>query len=332
MSTIERSNRPASFSKIRSRLTFAASASASCMPSPDAMPSRISRPGAARADDDPVDRDLRPADPLDNCPHGEIVSLLLRCAERASTGRRPAAMRGQGERNHSSKGACLPIRMGMEAARNPWPALGTLLVRDGAVTPEQLELALAEKRLKPELRLGEILVENGFVTRVADLARPRRAARARVRRARLRVDRDRSGDAAAGEPRAPLPGSADSLPRGRLRARRGRRPDERDVLRRAPARPRDAGAGLRRLAGRDRAGDHQGPRQRVGLDRGSRHRRPGIGGRRDRPRPRAQHAGRRLHQPRRSRRRSTSAPPTSTSPRSSAGSSSGSASTASCAS
>src|SRR4249920_314645 len=55
----------------------------------------------------------------------------------------------------------------MEAARNPWPALGTLLVRDGAVTPEQLELALAEKRVKPELRLGEILVENGFVTRVA---------------------------------------------------------------------------------------------------------------------------------------------------------------------
>ncbi len=56
---------------------------------------------------------------------------------------------------------------GMEAARNPWPALGTLLVRDGAVTPEQLELALAEKRLKPDVRLGEILVENGFVTRAA---------------------------------------------------------------------------------------------------------------------------------------------------------------------
>ena len=55
----------------------------------------------------------------------------------------------------------------MEAARNPWPALGTLLVRDGALTPEQLELALAEKRLKPEVRLGEILVENGFATRAA---------------------------------------------------------------------------------------------------------------------------------------------------------------------
>jgi type IV pilus assembly protein PilB len=54
---------------------------------------------------------------------------------------------------------------GVEAARNPWPALGTLLVRDGAVTPEQLERALEEKRHKPEKRLGEILVEQGATTR-----------------------------------------------------------------------------------------------------------------------------------------------------------------------
>jgi type IV pilus assembly protein PilB len=53
----------------------------------------------------------------------------------------------------------------VEAARNPWPALGTLLVRDGAVTPEQLERALEEKRRKPEKRLGEILVEQGATTR-----------------------------------------------------------------------------------------------------------------------------------------------------------------------
>ncbi len=53
----------------------------------------------------------------------------------------------------------------MEAARNPWPALGTLLVRDGSVTPEQLERALEEKRRKPEKRLGEILVEQGSTTR-----------------------------------------------------------------------------------------------------------------------------------------------------------------------
>jgi type IV pilus assembly protein PilB len=58
----------------------------------------------------------------------------------------------------------------MEAARKPrnqWPALGTLLVRDGAVTSEQLESALTVQRLKPELRLGEILLEQGFVTPLA---------------------------------------------------------------------------------------------------------------------------------------------------------------------
>jgi len=58
----------------------------------------------------------------------------------------------------------------VEAARNPWPALGTLLVRDGAVTAEQLERAIAEKRNTPEKRLGEILVEQGSTTR-AQIAR-----------------------------------------------------------------------------------------------------------------------------------------------------------------
>ncbi len=58
----------------------------------------------------------------------------------------------------------------MEAVRNPrnqWPALGTLLVRDGAVTPEQLEQALIKQRDRPDQRLGEILLEEGFVTPVA---------------------------------------------------------------------------------------------------------------------------------------------------------------------
>jgi len=53
---------------------------------------------------------------------------------------------------------------------NPWPALGTLLVRDGAVTAEQLESALEEKRRTPTKRLGEILVEHGATTR-AEVAR-----------------------------------------------------------------------------------------------------------------------------------------------------------------
>ncbi len=52
----------------------------------------------------------------------------------------------------------------MEAARNPWPALGTLLVRDGVITAEQLEFALVAKRRSPQLRLGEILVEHGYCT------------------------------------------------------------------------------------------------------------------------------------------------------------------------
>jgi type IV pilus assembly protein PilB len=52
----------------------------------------------------------------------------------------------------------------VEAARNPWPALGTLLVRDGVISAEQLEFALAAKRRSPELRLGEILVEHGYCT------------------------------------------------------------------------------------------------------------------------------------------------------------------------
>jgi type IV pilus assembly protein PilB len=55
----------------------------------------------------------------------------------------------------------------MEAAQNPWPALGTLLVRDGVITPEQLELALEAKRLTPSKRLGEILVDQGFASRPA---------------------------------------------------------------------------------------------------------------------------------------------------------------------
>ena len=53
----------------------------------------------------------------------------------------------------------------MQAARNPWPALGALLVRDGSIAPEQLERALEERRASPTRRLGEILVEQGAATR-----------------------------------------------------------------------------------------------------------------------------------------------------------------------
>ncbi len=55
----------------------------------------------------------------------------------------------------------------MEAAQNPWPALGTLLVRDGAITSDQLESALEEKRRVPAKRLGEILVTLGYASEEA---------------------------------------------------------------------------------------------------------------------------------------------------------------------
>ena len=51
----------------------------------------------------------------------------------------------------------------MEAAAHPWPALGALLLRDGALSVEQLEQALREKDSSGK-RLGEILVDSGFVT------------------------------------------------------------------------------------------------------------------------------------------------------------------------
>jgi type IV pilus assembly protein PilB len=45
------------------------------------------------------------------------------------------------------------------------PALGTLLVRDGVVSEEEVEAALAQQRISGSKRLGEILVERGSVTR-----------------------------------------------------------------------------------------------------------------------------------------------------------------------
>jgi type II secretory ATPase GspE/PulE/Tfp pilus assembly ATPase PilB-like protein len=56
------------------------------------------------------------------------------------------------------------------ASATSCPPLGTLLVRDGLVTEDELEAALAEQRLSGEKRLGEILVERGTLTR-ADVAR-----------------------------------------------------------------------------------------------------------------------------------------------------------------
>src|SRR5207245_11793215 len=48
---------------------------------------------------------------------------------------------------------------------SPHPALGALLVRDGLLTEEDLDAALAQQRLTGSKRLGEILVERGVVNR-----------------------------------------------------------------------------------------------------------------------------------------------------------------------
>lgn len=52
----------------------------------------------------------------------------------------------------------------MEAAHHHWPALGTLLMRDGLVSEDELEAALARQRDSGK-RLGEVLVDQGTVTR-----------------------------------------------------------------------------------------------------------------------------------------------------------------------
>lgn len=54
----------------------------------------------------------------------------------------------------------------MDATKDAWVPLGTLLLRVGAIDPEQLEIALTEKERSPR-RLGEILVEWGWVPSVA---------------------------------------------------------------------------------------------------------------------------------------------------------------------
>jgi type IV pilus assembly protein PilB len=46
----------------------------------------------------------------------------------------------------------------------PWLPLGSLLVRAGKITTEQLELALVEQQQQRSRRLGEILVEWGWTT------------------------------------------------------------------------------------------------------------------------------------------------------------------------
>src|SRR5262249_14165906 len=56
------------------------------------------------------------------------------------------------------------------AQSQSWPTLGTLLIRDGVVSEEELDAALAQQRVCGGRRLGDILVGRGSVTR-SDVAR-----------------------------------------------------------------------------------------------------------------------------------------------------------------
>ena len=51
-----------------------------------------------------------------------------------------------------------------------WPVLGSLLLRDGLVTEDELDAALAQQRLSSTRRLGEILMQRGSLTE-AQIAR-----------------------------------------------------------------------------------------------------------------------------------------------------------------
>jgi MSHA biogenesis protein MshE len=54
----------------------------------------------------------------------------------------------------------------LPAPKPAWLPLGTLLVREGLITPEQLELALSDQQATG-LRLGELLVTWGWVESAA---------------------------------------------------------------------------------------------------------------------------------------------------------------------
>ena len=93
-----------------------------------------------RGDDLALDRDRCLAHPLHDRTHRRI----LRCAHAVDATSRYLTR--------------------MEAAHQPWPKFGSLLVRDGLITEEELALALDEQRVSGK-RLGEILVDKGTITR-----------------------------------------------------------------------------------------------------------------------------------------------------------------------
>ena len=78
------------------------------------------------------------------------------------------------------------------------PQLGSLLLRDGVITAEQLQAALAQKEAEGG-RLGEILLRYNIATGAGDRARPRGAVRPRVRGAEPVRGRTRRNEPVARE-------------------------------------------------------------------------------------------------------------------------------------
>ena len=145
VSSRERSKRPSSFSNTRSRATLPASRAASASASPAATPSSTSRPG-------PISAAARPSTPTE--------ALETRCT---TTLMSVATMTDRGSVEAASFPPPLPAELALAYSTQGRPQLGSLLLRDGVVTVEQLEACLTEKEANGG-RLGEILVRHGIVS------------------------------------------------------------------------------------------------------------------------------------------------------------------------
>src|SRR5436305_6336975 len=136
MSSSERSKRPSSFSKIRSRAVFSASRAAPAASSPRTTPSKTQRP--------------LPISPATSSPT-RTRARETRCTTAFMFSARNDAIAR------------------VEAAHLPWQHLGSLLINRGLLTVDQVKQAFEEQRLTGR-RLGEVAVGHGWVTS-ADLAK-----------------------------------------------------------------------------------------------------------------------------------------------------------------
>src|SRR5207248_2647848 len=135
-SSSERSKRPSSFSKIRSRAVLSARRAAPAASSARATPSRMQRPA--------------PISPATSSP----------TRTRARETRCTTAFMFSARNDDITR---------VEAAHLPWQHLGSLLINRGLLTVEQVKQAFEEQRLTGR-RLGEVAVGHGWVTG-ADLAK-----------------------------------------------------------------------------------------------------------------------------------------------------------------